>query len=169
MANAQTHLIVFANEKGGTGKSTTAVNLALALTAMRAWTFAWVSMLGMLPGTIVYVNAGTALGEWQDAFGIRGFDLVDPRLLLEVDAQQRVGFGVRAGLALGGRDMAVAAIADQQFGQRPALARRAQIGAVQPGVRARGGRFCFGGMAHRHGSSFHNSATENCTKARFWP
>ncbi|HKX36785.1 MAG TPA: division plane positioning ATPase MipZ, partial [Rhizorhapis sp.] len=28
MANAQTHHIVFANEKGGTGKSTTAVHTA---------------------------------------------------------------------------------------------------------------------------------------------
>ena len=34
MANAQTHLIVFANEKGGTGKSTTAVHTAIALTAL---------------------------------------------------------------------------------------------------------------------------------------
>ena len=31
MANAQPHLIVFANEKGGTGKSTTAVHVAMAL------------------------------------------------------------------------------------------------------------------------------------------
>ncbi|MBU1258933.1 MAG: division plane positioning ATPase MipZ, partial [Alphaproteobacteria bacterium] len=28
MANSQPHLIVFANEKGGTGKSTTAVHTA---------------------------------------------------------------------------------------------------------------------------------------------
>ncbi|MEL6430079.1 MAG: hypothetical protein AAFR54_12940 [Planctomycetota bacterium] len=52
---------------------------------------------------------GTALGTWEDAFGIRGFDLEDPRLLLEVDTAQRVGFGVRAGFAVGERDMAVAA------------------------------------------------------------
>ena len=31
MANSQPHLIVFANEKGGTGKSTTAVHVAVAL------------------------------------------------------------------------------------------------------------------------------------------
>jgi uncharacterized membrane protein YdjX (TVP38/TMEM64 family) len=30
---------------------------------MRAWTFYWVSQLGMLAGTIVYVNAGTQLAE----------------------------------------------------------------------------------------------------------
>ncbi len=34
MANAQPHLIVFANEKGGTGKSTTAVHTAIALTSL---------------------------------------------------------------------------------------------------------------------------------------
>ncbi|MCP1470102.1 chromosome partitioning protein [Sphingobium sp. OAS761] len=34
MANRQPHLIVFANEKGGTGKSTTAVHTAIALSAL---------------------------------------------------------------------------------------------------------------------------------------
>ena len=34
MANHKTHYIVFANEKGGTGKSTTAVHTAVALAAM---------------------------------------------------------------------------------------------------------------------------------------
>lgn len=33
MANGSTHIIVFANEKGGTGKSTTAVHVAVALAA----------------------------------------------------------------------------------------------------------------------------------------
>src|SRR4051812_25544188 len=37
------------------------INLVLGLTAMRAWTFYWVSQLGMLPGTLVYANAGTQL------------------------------------------------------------------------------------------------------------
>ncbi|MGE4321429.1 MAG: division plane positioning ATPase MipZ [Sphingobium sp.] len=34
MANDQAHFIIFANEKGGTGKSTTAVHTAIALTMM---------------------------------------------------------------------------------------------------------------------------------------
>lgn len=34
MANGQPHIIVFANEKGGTGKSTTAVHTAIALAAL---------------------------------------------------------------------------------------------------------------------------------------
>src|SRR3990172_11044665 len=36
-----------------------AINLAMGLTPMRTWTFYWVSQLGMLAGTVVYVNAGT--------------------------------------------------------------------------------------------------------------
>lgn len=38
-----------------------AINLGMGLTTMRTWQFAWVSWLGMLPGTFVYVNAGTQL------------------------------------------------------------------------------------------------------------
>src|SRR5258706_686240 len=37
------------------------INLLIGLTAMLAWTFYWVSQLGMLPGTLVYANAGTQL------------------------------------------------------------------------------------------------------------
>jgi pyruvate/2-oxoglutarate dehydrogenase complex dihydrolipoamide dehydrogenase (E3) component/uncharacterized membrane protein YdjX (TVP38/TMEM64 family) len=39
------------------------INLAVGLTAIRVTTFYWVSQLGMLPGTIVYVNAGTQLAQ----------------------------------------------------------------------------------------------------------
>src|SRR5687767_9676758 len=41
------------------------VNLAMGLTAIRTRTFYWVSQLGMLAGTIVYVYAGTQLGRFQ--------------------------------------------------------------------------------------------------------
>jgi uncharacterized membrane protein YdjX (TVP38/TMEM64 family) len=37
------------------------INLCLGLTRMRTWTFYGVSQVGMLPGTAVYVNAGTEL------------------------------------------------------------------------------------------------------------
>jgi uncharacterized membrane protein YdjX (TVP38/TMEM64 family) len=37
------------------------VNLGMGLTRMPARTFLWVSLLGMLPGTFLYANAGTAL------------------------------------------------------------------------------------------------------------
>lgn len=69
------------------------------------------------PGSDVGVGApvtevqimGTALGVWEDAFGLTGFDLEDPRLLLEVDSAQRVGFGVRAGFNVGSKEMDLAA------------------------------------------------------------
>lgn len=39
------------------------LNLAMGLTRMKTWTYAWVSGLGMLPGALVYVNAGAQLGR----------------------------------------------------------------------------------------------------------
>ena len=39
------------------------INLAMGLTSLRTGTFYWVSQLGMLAGTIVYVYAGTQLGR----------------------------------------------------------------------------------------------------------
>ena len=41
------------------------INLLMGLTALRTWTFYWVSQLGMLAGTAVYVNAGTQLASIQ--------------------------------------------------------------------------------------------------------
>ncbi|MGE4291601.1 MAG: TVP38/TMEM64 family protein [Desulfovibrio sp.] len=53
------------------------INLALGLTRMRLWTYLWVSWLGMLPGTLVFVNAGRELGRLESASGI-----LSTRLLL---------------------------------------------------------------------------------------
>lgn len=39
------------------------INLVLGVTRIRTWTYIWVSQLGMLPATMVYVNAGTELGR----------------------------------------------------------------------------------------------------------
>jgi pyruvate/2-oxoglutarate dehydrogenase complex dihydrolipoamide dehydrogenase (E3) component/uncharacterized membrane protein YdjX (TVP38/TMEM64 family) len=47
-----------------------AVNLVMGLTAIRTWTFYWVSQLGMLAGTVVYVNAGTQLAQIDSLRGI---------------------------------------------------------------------------------------------------
>jgi pyruvate/2-oxoglutarate dehydrogenase complex dihydrolipoamide dehydrogenase (E3) component/uncharacterized membrane protein YdjX (TVP38/TMEM64 family) len=47
-----------------------AINLAMGLTPIRAWTFYWVSQLGMLAGTAVYVYAGTRLGEFRITAGL---------------------------------------------------------------------------------------------------
>ena len=40
-----------------------AINLAMSVTPIKTWTFYWVSQVGMLLGTIVYVNAGAELGQ----------------------------------------------------------------------------------------------------------
>ena len=52
------------------------INLLLGLTAMKARTFYWVSQVGMLAGTVVYVNAGTQLSKIDSLAGI-----VSPTLL----------------------------------------------------------------------------------------
>lgn len=46
------------------------INLVMGLTRMRTWTFYWVSQLGMLAGTMVYVNAGTQLARIESLSGI---------------------------------------------------------------------------------------------------
>ncbi|OOE87578.1 dihydrolipoyl dehydrogenase [Salinivibrio sharmensis] len=52
------------------------INLVMGLTSFKTRTFYWVSQLGMLPGTAVYVNAGTQLAQ-IDALG----DVVSPSVL----------------------------------------------------------------------------------------
>lgn len=52
------------------------VNLLMGLTAMPVRTYFWVSLVGMLPGTAVYVNAGRELG----AVTVPG-DVLSPGLL----------------------------------------------------------------------------------------
>jgi len=54
-----------------------AVNLIMGLTPMPLRTFFWVSQLGMLAGTIVYVNAGTQLARIDSPAGV-----ASPALLL---------------------------------------------------------------------------------------
>jgi len=42
------------------------VNLVMGLTPIRTWTFWWVSQLGMLPGTCVYVYAGSQVPTFRE-------------------------------------------------------------------------------------------------------
>ena len=42
------------------------VNAVMGLTSIRLITFWWISQLGMLPGTAVYVYAGSAVPKLQD-------------------------------------------------------------------------------------------------------
>jgi uncharacterized membrane protein YdjX (TVP38/TMEM64 family) len=49
------------------------INLLMGLTRLRTSTFYWVSQIGMLPGTVLYVNAGTQLNR-VNSFG----DIMSP-------------------------------------------------------------------------------------------
>jgi len=60
------------------------INLLLGLTKMRATTFFWVSQLGMLPGTFVYVNAGTQIAQLKSLGGILSPGLIGAFVLLGV-------------------------------------------------------------------------------------
>jgi len=46
------------------------INLLMGLTKLKTWTFYWVSQLGMLLGTIVFVNVGTQLAQVESLQGI---------------------------------------------------------------------------------------------------
>jgi len=58
------------------------INLLMALTPIRAGTYYIVSQVGMLPATIVYVNAGTQLGQLESASGILSPELIASFALL---------------------------------------------------------------------------------------
>jgi len=52
------------------------INLLMGLTPIPTHTFYWVSQLGMLPGTLVYVNAGTQLSQIEQAGDIFSAELL---------------------------------------------------------------------------------------------
>ena len=58
------------------------INLLMGLTAIKTITFYWVSQLGMLAGTLVYVNAGTQLAKIDSLSGILSPPLVAAFVLL---------------------------------------------------------------------------------------
>jgi pyruvate/2-oxoglutarate dehydrogenase complex dihydrolipoamide dehydrogenase (E3) component/uncharacterized membrane protein YdjX (TVP38/TMEM64 family) len=60
------------------------INLLMGLTPMRPSTYAWVSQIGMLPGTMVYVNAGTQLGSLTSLSSIVSPELLGSFALLAV-------------------------------------------------------------------------------------
>jgi dihydrolipoamide dehydrogenase len=78
------------------------INLVMGLTPIRTWTYYWVSQVGMLAGTLVYVNAGTQLGRIESLRGILSPALIGSFVLLGVFPliAQRVIAGVRARKAL---------------------------------------------------------------------
>ncbi|WP_018981432.1 FAD-dependent oxidoreductase [Salinimonas chungwhensis] len=58
------------------------INLAMGLTSLKTWTFYWVSQIGMLAGTLVYVNAGTQLAQVDSLSAIISGDLILSFVLL---------------------------------------------------------------------------------------
>jgi uncharacterized membrane protein YdjX (TVP38/TMEM64 family) len=60
------------------------INLVMGLTKMRLRTFYWVSQLGMLPGTMVYVNAGKELAKIDSLKGILSPGLIISFVILGV-------------------------------------------------------------------------------------
>ncbi|WP_018140925.1 TVP38/TMEM64 family protein [Thioalkalivibrio sp. ALJ7] len=57
------------------------VNAGMGLLPIRAWTYFWVSLVGMLPATAVFANAGTQLGRLE---GLE--DVLSPILILSLVA-----------------------------------------------------------------------------------
>lgn len=60
------------------------INLVMGLTPMKTWTFYWVSQVGMLAGTAVYVNAGTQLGQIDNLNGLLSAELIGAFVLLGI-------------------------------------------------------------------------------------
>lgn len=60
------------------------INLVMGLTPIRTSVFYAVSQIGMLPGTIVYVNAGTQIGKIESLGGILSPGLIASFVLLGV-------------------------------------------------------------------------------------
>ncbi|WP_158145162.1 TVP38/TMEM64 family protein [Vibrio metschnikovii] len=78
------------------------INILMGLTTLRAVTFYWVSQLGMLAGTLVYVNAGTQLAQLDSLRGILSpailfsfallgiFPLVAKKVVEKINQRRRV-------------------------------------------------------------------------------
>lgn len=60
------------------------INLVMGLTPIKPFTFYWVSQLGMLAGTAVYVNAGTQLAQLNSLSGILSPGLLGSFVLLGI-------------------------------------------------------------------------------------
>ena len=60
------------------------INLGMGLTQLRTATFFWTSQLGMLPGTLVYINAGSELGKIHSISDILSPTLIGSFVLLGI-------------------------------------------------------------------------------------
>ncbi len=71
------------------------INLLMGLTRIKTQTFFWVSQLGMLPGTIVFVNAGTQISRIESTAG-----LLSPALIASFVALALFPWAAKAIVAL---------------------------------------------------------------------
>lgn len=60
------------------------INLAMGLTQIKSWTFYWISQLGMLLGTLAYVNAGTQLAQIESLNDVLSANLLGAFALLGI-------------------------------------------------------------------------------------
>lgn len=67
-------------------------NLLAGLTRVKPWTFLWTSFIGMLPGTMLYVNAGNELGKVN-----RLEELISLEVILSIAALALVPFLIQWG------------------------------------------------------------------------
>jgi uncharacterized membrane protein YdjX (TVP38/TMEM64 family) len=58
------------------------INVAMALTPIKTLTYFWVSLVGMFPGTLAYVNAGRELGNITSLKGILSPSLIASFVIL---------------------------------------------------------------------------------------
>jgi len=71
------------------------INLAMGVTRLPLFQYYWVSQIGMLPGTIVYVNAGKELGKIESLSGILSPSLLASFVLLglfPITVKKMMGF-----------------------------------------------------------------------------
>ncbi|MBU1193352.1 MAG: VTT domain-containing protein [Proteobacteria bacterium] len=60
------------------------INLVMGLTPIRLWTFYWVSQIGMLPGTAIFVNAGSQIAQIDSLSGIVSGQIIFSLALLGI-------------------------------------------------------------------------------------
>jgi uncharacterized membrane protein YdjX (TVP38/TMEM64 family) len=58
------------------------INVVMGLTPLRTRTFWWVSQIGMMPGTLVYVYAGANVPDFQTLAGQGARGILTPQLLM---------------------------------------------------------------------------------------
>jgi hypothetical protein len=74
----------YRSDPGDLGFPFFVINLAMGLTPIKTFVFYLVSQVGMLPGTFVFVNAGTQIGKLESLKGILSPELIISFALLGI-------------------------------------------------------------------------------------